>query len=280
MFPIVAKEQLSAEVYSMWIHAPLIAEERKAGQFIILQIDEQFGERIPLTIADADPAKGDVRIIFQAVGYSTKRLAQMEVGEALPVFLGPLGRPTHIEKRGTVVCVGGGIGVAPMHPIAQAMKAAGNKVIVIMGARNKDLLIMEEDMRKIADELIVCTDDGSYGRKALVTEPLKEVCVREKVDECVTIGPPIMMKFCAEATRPFGVPTIASLNSIMIDGTGMCGGCRVLVGGKIKFVCVDGPEFDAHQVDFDNLMKRNRTFVPREREENCNLLKLADQARR
>ncbi len=277
MFPIVAKEQLSAEVYSMWIHAPLIAEERRAGQFIILQLDEQFGERIPLTIADADPAKGDVRIIFQAVGYSTKKLAQMEVGEALPVFLGPLGRPTHIEKRGTVVCVGGGIGVAPMHPIAQAMKAAGNKVIVIMGARNKDLLIMEEDMRKIADELIVCTDDGSYGRKALVTEPLKEVCAREKVDECVTIGPPIMMKFCAEATRPFGVPTIASLNSIMIDGTGMCGGCRVLVGGKIKFVCVDGPEFDAHQVDFDNLMKRNRTFVPREREENCNLLRLADE---
>ena len=277
MFPIVAKEQLSAEVYSMWIHAPLIAEERRAGQFIILQLDEQFGERIPLTIADADPAKGDVRIIFQAVGYSTKKLAQMEVGEALPVFLGPLGRPTHIEKRGTVVCVGGGIGVAPMHPIAQAMKAAGNKVIVIMGARNKDLLIMEEDMRKIADELIVCTDDGSYGRKALVTEPLKEVCAREKVDECVTIGPPIMMKFCAEATRPFGVPTIASLNSIMIDGTGMCGGCRVLVGGKIKFVCVDGPEFDAHQVDFDNLMKRNRTFVPREREENCNLLRLAEE---
>ena len=277
MFPIVAKEQLSAEVYSMWIHAPLIAEERRAGQFIILQLDEQFGERIPLTIADADPAKGDVRIIFQAVGYSTKKLAQMEVGEALPVFLGPLGRPTHIERRGTVVCVGGGIGVAPLHPIAQAMKAAGNKVIVIMGARNKDLLIMEEDMRKIADELIVCTDDGSYGRKALVTEPLKEVCAREKVDECVTIGPPIMMKFCAEATRPFGVPTIASLNSIMIDGTGMCGGCRVLVGGKIKFVCVDGPEFDAHQVDFDNLMKRNRTFVPREREENCNLLRLADE---
>ena len=277
MFPIVAKEQLSAEVYSMWIHAPLIAEERKAGQFIILQIDEQFGERIPLTIADADPMKGDVRIIFQAVGFSTKKLAMMEVGDSLPVFLGPLGRPTHIEKRGTVVCVGGGIGVAPMHPIAQAMKAAGNKVIVIMGARNKDLLIMEEDMRKIADELIICTDDGSYGRKALVAEPLKEVCEREKVDECVTIGPPIMMKFCAETTRPFGVPTVASLNSIMIDGTGMCGGCRVLVGGKIKFVCVDGPEFDAHQVDFDNLMKRNRTFVPREREENCNLLRMAEE---
>ena len=277
MFPIVSKERLSADVFSMWVHAPLIAEARKAGQFIILQIDEQFGERVPLTIADADPAKGDVRIIFQAVGYSTKRLAQMGPGDALPVFLGPLGRPTDIERRGTVVCVGGGIGVAPMHPIAQAMKAAGNKVIVIMGARTKDLLILEAEMRAIADELIVCTDDGSYGRKGLVTEPLKEVCAREKVDECVTIGPPVMMKFCALTTKPFGVPTVASLNSIMIDGTGMCGGCRVLVGGKIRFVCVDGPEFDAHQVDFDNLMKRNRTFVPREREENCNLLRLADE---
>lgn len=279
MFPIVAKEQLSAEVYSMWIHAPLIAEERRAGQFIILQIDDQFGERIPLTIADADPAKGDVRIIFQSVGASTKRLAQMNVGDALPVFLGPLGKPTAIEKKGTVVCVGGGIGVAPMHPIAQALKAAGNKVIVIMGARNKELLIMEEEMRAIADELIVCTDDGSYGRKCLVTEPLKEICAREPVAECFTIGPPIMMKFCALTTKPFNVPTVASLNSIMIDGTGMCGGCRVLVGGKIKFVCVDGPEFDAHQVDFDNLMQRNRSFVAREREDNCNLLKMADAAK-
>jgi ferredoxin--NADP+ reductase len=276
MFPILEKEQLSADVYSMWIHAPLIAEERQAGQFIILQIDDQFGERIPLTIADADPEKGAVRIIFQAVGASTQKLAQMNPGDALPVFLGPLGKPTHIEKKGTVVCVGGGIGVAPMHPIAQAMKRAGNKVIVIMGARTKDLLILEKEMAAIADELIICTDDGSYGRKALVTEPLKEVCERETVAECVTIGPPIMMKFCALTTLSFKVPTTASLNSIMIDGTGMCGGCRVLVGGKIKFVCVDGPEFDAHQVDFDNLMKRNRAFVKREREDNCNLFKMAD----
>ncbi len=277
MFPIVSKEQLSADVYSMWIHAPLIAEERRAGQFIILQIDNEFGERVPLTIADADAQAGNVRIIFQAVGYSTKRLAAMNPGDALPVFLGPLGRPTAIEKKGTVVCVGGGIGVAPMHPIAQAMKAAGNRVIVIMGARTKDLLILEDEMRKIADELIICTDDGSYGRKGLVTEPLKEVCERGDIAECVTIGPPIMMKFCALTTKPFNVPTVASLNSIMIDGTGMCGGCRVLVGGKIRFVCVDGPEFDAHQVDFDNLMQRNRSFVPREREENCNLLRMADQ---
>lgn len=276
MFPIVAKEQLSADVYSMWIHAPLIAEERLAGQFIILQIDDQFGERIPLTIADADKAAGNVRIIFQAVGLSTKKLAQMNVGDALPVFLGPLGRPTEIAKKGTVVCVGGGIGVAPMHPIAQALKAAGNRVIVIMGARTKELLILEKEMRAIADEVIVCTDDGSYGRKCLVTEPLKEVCEREPIAEAFTIGPPIMMKFCALTTKPFNVPTVASLNSIMIDGTGMCGGCRVLVGGKIKFVCVDGPEFDAHEVDFDNLMKRNRAFVAREREEDCNLLKSAD----
>jgi ferredoxin--NADP+ reductase len=276
MFPIIQKEQLSADVYSMWIHAPLIAEERQAGQFIILQIDDQFGERIPLTIADADPEKGAVRIIFQAVGASTRKLAQMNPGDELPVFLGPLGKPTHIEKKGTVVCVGGGIGVAPMHPIAQAMKKAGNKVIVIMGARTKELLILEKEMAAIADELIICTDDGSYGRKALVTEPLKEVCEREQIAECVTIGPPAMMKFCALTTLPFAVPTTASLNSIMIDGTGMCGGCRVLVGGKIKFVCVDGPEFDAHQVDFDNLMKRNRAFVKREREDNCNLFKMAD----
>lgn len=276
MYPITQKEQLSSDVFSLWIHAPLIAEERRAGQFIMLQLDAEYGERIPLTIADADPVRGDVRIIFQAVGASTLRLAQMNVGDALPVFLGPLGKPTHVERKGTVVCVGGGIGVAPMHPIAQAMKAAGNKVIVIMGARTKDLLILEKEMAAIADELIICTDDGSYGRKALVTEPLKEVCAREPIAECVTIGPPIMMKFCALTTKPFNVPTTASLNSIMIDGTGMCGGCRVLVGGKIQFVCVDGPEFDAHQVDFDNLMKRNRAFVPREREDHCNLLKMAD----
>ena len=266
MFPILEKEQLSADVYSMWIHAPLIAEERQAGQFIILQIDDQFGERIPLTIADADPEKGAVRIIFQAVGASTQKLAQMNPGDALPVFLGPLGKPTHIEKKGTVVCVGGGIGVAPMHPIAQAMKRAGNKVIVIMGARTKDLLILEKEMAAIADELIICTDDGSYGRKALVTEPLKEVCERETVAECVTIGPPIMMKFCALTTKPYGIHTIVSLNTIMIDGTGMCGGCRVSVGGETKFVCVDGPEFDGHLVDWDNMLMRLGTYRPQEQE--------------
>lgn len=277
MNKILAKYQLSAEVFRMDIEAPLIAQSRKAGQFIILQVSDTFGERVPLTIADADPDTGSVTIIFQAVGATTRRLAQMNVGDELPVFLGPLGRPTEVRKYGTVVCVGGGIGVAPMHPIAQAMKKAGNKVIVIMGARTKELLILEDEMRKIADELIITTDDGSAGRKDLVTVPLKEVCEREKVDCAVVIGPPIMMKFCALTTKPFGVHTMASLNAIMIDGTGMCGGCRVSVGGKTRFVCVDGPEFDAHQVDFDNLMQRLKSFKCQEDEHKCNIQRMAQK---
>ncbi len=281
MFPIRSKKQLSADVFAMEIEAPLIAEERQAGQFVILQVDEHFGERVPLTIADADPKTGLVLIIFQAVGKTTKLLAQKNAGDALPVFLGPLGTPTHIEHFGTVVCVGGGIGVAPLFPIVQAMKLAGNRVIVIMGARTKDLLILEDEMRALADEVIVTTDDGSYGLKALVTVPLKEVCERSpKPDLAVMIGPPVMMKFCAETTRPFGVPSMASLNSIMIDGTGMCGGCRVSVGGKTRFVCVDGPEFDAHLVDFDNLMQRSRAFRDREQSDlthHCRLQAMADE---
>jgi len=265
MYKIVSKKQLSADVFRMELEAPLIARERKPGQFIILQIDNDVGERIPLTIADADPEKGTITIIFQTVGRTTHVLADKAVGDSVPALLGPLGQPTHIEKVGHVVCVGGGIGVAPMHPIAQAMKAAGNKVTIIMGARNQSLLIMEEEMRKIADELIIVTDDGSYGRKALVTVPLKELCEQTpKPDLAVIIGPPIMMKFGAETTRPYSVPTVVSLNTIMIDGTGMCGGCRVTVGGKTKFVCVDGPEFDGHLVDFDNMMKRLRAYKTRE----------------
>ena len=249
----------------MEIEAPLIARERKPGQFIILQIDDSIGERIPLTIADADPEKGTITLIFQTVGKTTHILAEKSVGDSVPALLGPLGQPTHIEKLGHVVCVGGGIGVAPLHPIAQAMKAAGNKVTIIMGARTQELLVMEEEMRKIADELIIVTDDGSYGRKGLVTHPLKELCEQSpKPDMAVIIGPPIMMKFGAETTRPYAVPTVVSLNTIMIDGTGMCGGCRVTVGGKTKFVCVDGPEFDGHLVDFDNMMKRLRAYKPRE----------------
>jgi ferredoxin--NADP+ reductase len=257
MNKILKKEQLSDQVYRMQIATPLIANECKPGQFIILQVDDDFGERIPLTIADANPDAGSITIIFQSVGRTTHLLAEMNVGDSIPDLLGPLGQPTHIEKFGHVVCVGGGIGVAPLHPIAKAMKAAGNKVTIIMGARNKSLLIMEDEMREIADELIVMSDDGSYGRQGLVTVPLKELCEQSpKPDMAVIIGPPIMMKFGAETTRPYAVPTVVSLNTIMIDGTGMCGGCRVTVGDETKFVCVDGPEFDGHLVDFDNLIKR------------------------
>ncbi len=258
----------------MTVRAPLIAEERKPGQFVILQLDDNFGERIPLTIADADPVEGSITLVFQTVGKTTHRLALLSEGDKIENLVGPLGQPTHIEKVGTVVCVGGGIGVAPLHPIAQGMKRAGNRVVIIIGARTKDLVILEDRMRAIADELIICTDDGSYGRKALVTAPLKELCERDpKPDMVVAIGPPIMMKFCAETTRPFGVPTVVSLNSIMIDGTGMCGGCRVTVGGQTKFTCVDGPEFDGHLVDFDNLMKRLGAYKKQEdmAHEKCHL---------
>lgn len=278
MNKVLEKVQLSDQVFKMKLEAPLIAEERKAGQFVIVQKDTNYGERIPLTIADADPDEGSITIIFQTVGKTTIELSQFEVGQSIENVLGPLGQPTHIKKVGTVVCVGGGIGVAPMHPIAQAMKEAGNRVVIIMGARNKELIIMEEEMRAIADELIVVTDDGSYGRKALVTEPLKELCEKGEADEVVAIGPPIMMKFCAETTRPYGIPTVVSLNTIMVDGTGMCGGCRVTVGGKTKFVCVDGPEFDGHQVDFDNMMLRLGAYKDKEQEE-AHKCKLEEQIR-
>ncbi len=271
---ILGKKQLSDEVFQITVKAPLIAEERRPGQFVILQLNSNFGERIPLTIADADQANGTITLIFQVVGRTTHLLAELAKGDRIENLVGPLGRPTHVEKFGTVVCVGGGIGVAPMHPIAKAMKEAGNRVIIIMGARNKSLLIMEDVMRKIADELIVCTDDGSYARKCLVTEPLKEVCQRDpKPNLAIAIGPPIMMKFCAQTTKPFGVPTVVSLNTIMVDGTGMCGGCRVTVGGKTRFVCVDGPEFDGHLVDFDNMMKRLAAYKTRENQahEKCHL---------
>ena len=254
----------------MDIEAPLVASERKAGQFIILMVDADMGERIPLTIADADAAKGTITIIFQTVGATTMKLSRLEPGDSIAAVLGPLGRPTSIrgengEKPGRVVCVGGGIGVAPMHPIAQALKAAGNEVTIIMGARNESLFVMKDEMAAIAGErLILITDDGSSGRKGLVTEPLKELCEAKAVDEVITIGPPIMMKFCALATKPYGVKTVASLNTIMIDGTGMCGGCRVTVGGETKFVCVDGPEFDAHLVDWDLMLKRMGAFKPQE----------------
>ncbi|MBP7902639.1 MAG: sulfide/dihydroorotate dehydrogenase-like FAD/NAD-binding protein [Spirochaetes bacterium] len=271
---IIFKKQLSADVFMMKIAAPHIAEERKPGQFVILQLDTDFGERIPLTIADADPKEGSVTIIYQAVGNTTHRLSTLNVGDKIQNLLGPLGQPTHIKNFGSVVCVGGGIGVAPLHPIAKALKQAGNHVTVIIGARNKDLIILEEEMKAIADELIICTDDGSKGRKDLVTAPLKELCEKDpKPDLAVAIGPPIMMKFAALTTKPYGVHTVVSLNTIMVDGTGMCGGCRVTVGGQTKFVCVDGPEFDGHLVDFDNMMLRLGSYKVKEEEDHhqCHL---------
>ncbi|HCE42273.1 MAG TPA: sulfide/dihydroorotate dehydrogenase-like FAD/NAD-binding protein [Lentisphaeria bacterium] len=284
MNKILAKKKLSENVFMMQIESPLIASERLPGQFIILSLSDDYAERIPLTIADADPVKGSITIIFQAVGKTTKNLAKLDAGDKIANLVGPLGSPTHIEKFGTVVCIGGGIGVAPMHPIAQGMKKAGNKVVIIIGARSKDLVIMEDEMRKIADELIICTDDGSYGRKTLVTEPLKELCERSpKPDLAVAIGPPIMMKFCAAATKPYNVPTVVSLNTIMVDGTGMCGGCRVTVGKETKFVCVDGPEFDGHLVDFDNMMKRLNSYKKQEKlhdEKDCHLNQQIETARK
>lgn len=253
---VISKIALSENVFRMKVEAPLIAKARKPGQFVIVGVNEEYGERIPLTIAGADPDSGTIELIFQRVGKSTSQMADLSVGEEMGYAAGPLGQPTHVEKYGTVVCIGGGIGNAPLLPIATAMKEAGNKVISIIGARTKELLILEDDFKAISDELIVVTDDGSYGRKAMVTEPLKEICQNEKPDLAVAIGPAIMMKFCCKTTEEFGVHTVVSLNTIMVDGTGMCGGCRVEVGGETKFVCVDGPEFDGHKVDFDQMIKR------------------------
>ncbi len=279
MNKILYKEQLSDDVYLMKVEAPLIAEERLPGQFIMLQLDSDFGERIPLTIADASQEEGSITLIFQVVGKTTSNLAQLNEGDAINNLVGPLGQPTHIDNFGKVVCVGGGIGVAPLHPIAQALKKAGNHVTIIIGARTKDLIILEKEMEAIADEFVVCTDDGSYQRKALVTEPLKEACEQEsKPDMAIAIGPPIMMKFCAETTRPYDVFTQVSLNTIMVDGTGMCGGCRVNVGNEVKFVCVDGPEFDGHKVDFDNMMNRLSSYKDIEtKAHKCNLEKSIKQ---
>ena len=274
MHKILEKRQLSYDkerdqsVFYYKVEAPEIARNRKAGQFIIFQLDEDYGERIPLTIADANPEEGWIAIVFQTVGATTRRFsATFNVGDNIPVLVGPLGKPTHIEKKdGAVLCVGGGIGIAPLHPIVEANHKIGNKVITIIGARTKELLFFEDEMRAPSDELIIVTDDGSYGRKAVVTEPLKEICEREKVSEIVSIGPAIMMKFCVAAARPFNVPITTSLNTIMIDGTGMCGCCRVKVGDKTKFVCVDGPEFNGYEVDFDNMMQRMTAFKDKEKE--------------
>ncbi len=262
---IVSKNQLSEDVFTADIEAPLVAQARKPGQFVIISINNKYAERIPLTIAGADPKKGTIKLIWQRVGKTTAQMADMKVGEQLKNVAGPLGKPTHIKNFGTVVCIGGGIGNAPLLPIATALKDAGNNIITILGARTKELLILEDEFAKISDEMIVTTDDGSVGRKALVTEPLEEICKRNpKPDQAFAIGPAIMMKFCCQTTKKYEVPTEVSLNTIMVDGTGMCGGCRVEVDGKVKFVCVDGPEFDGHKVNFDLMMRRLGAYKEQE----------------
>ncbi|MDD5326723.1 MAG: sulfide/dihydroorotate dehydrogenase-like FAD/NAD-binding protein [Phycisphaerae bacterium] len=254
---IVSKTRISEDVFTADVETPLIARAARPGQFVIIAINTEYSERIPLTIAGADAEKGTIRLIWQRVGKTTSELSDMKTGDCISNIAGPLGKPTHIQNFGTVVCVGGGIGNAPLLPIAKALKEAGSKIISILGARTKPLLILENEFAEISDELIITTDDGSYGRKALVTEPLKEICRRQpKPNQVFVIGPAIMMKFCCDVTKQFDVPTQVSLNTIMVDGTGMCGGCRIEFDGKPKFVCVDGPEFDGHKVNFDLMMKR------------------------
>ncbi len=266
MYKIVSKEQFSEKVFRLRVEAPLIAKAYRAGNFVIIRVGEK-GERIPLTIAHADVEKGIITLVIQKVGLSSSRLCDLNEGDYITDVVGPLGQATHIENFGTVVCAGGGVGVAPMLPIAAALKKAGNRVISVLAGRSKDLIILEKEVREVSDEVIIMTDDGSYGDKGLVTEGIERVIKREKVDHCVAIGPAIMMKFVCKLTKQYEIPTVVSLNTIMVDGTGMCGACRVTVGGKTKFVCVDGPEFDGHQVDFDGMMQRLGSFRREEAEE-------------
>jgi NAD(P)H-flavin reductase len=259
MNKIIQKEFLSENVVRLVVEAPFIAKARKAGHFVIVKVGK-YGERIPLTIAQADVQAGTITLIIQQVGKSTRKICALNPGEFITDLVGPLGKATHIEKFGTVVCACGGVGTAPMLPIVEAMKAAGNRVITVLAARTKELIILEKEMRRVSDEVVIMTDDGSYGQKGLVTQGVEQVIQQEKVDLCVTIGPAVMMKFVSRLTEKYQIPTVASLNTIMVDGTGMCGACRVTVGGKTKFVCVDGPEFDAHQVDFDEMMMRLNAY--------------------
>ncbi len=263
---IVSKQQFSENVFKFEVEAPLIAKSRRAGHFVIIRIGEK-GERIPLTIADSDVKRGTITLVVQRIGLSTNRLCKLEAGDMITDVVGPLGQATHIEKFGTVLCAGGGVGTAPMLPIIKALKEAGNKVIAVLAGRTKELIILEDEVRKYADETIIMTDDGSYGNKGVVTVGMEEVINREKVDKCFAIGPAIMMKFCCLLTQKYNISTDVSLNTIMVDGTGMCGACRVSVGGKTRFVCVDGPEFDGHEVDWDGMMKRMGAFKETEREE-------------
>lgn len=259
MNKIVDKEYFSANVVKFEVEAPLIAKSRKAGHFVIVRVGEK-GERIPLTIASSNIERGTITIVIQAVGASSKKICELNVGDYITDVVGPLGQATHIENFGTVICAGGGVGVAPMLPIIEAMKKAGNRVISVLAARTKDLVIMEKQVAEYSDEVVVMTDDGSYGKQGLITNGIEDVINREKVDLCVTIGPAIMMKFVSLLTKKYNIPTMASLNTIMVDGTGMCGACRITVGGKTKFVCVDGPEFNAHEVDFDEMLMRLKAY--------------------
>lgn len=266
MYRITYQEDLTPSIHLLKILAPAVARKAREGQFVMLTIDEK-GERIPLTIAGYDRAQGTVTIIFMELGKTTRKLASLGIGDSVLSFLGPLGVATHIEKYGTVVCVGGGFGVATTAPIARAMKEAGNTVISIMGFRNKELMFWEDELRRFSDEVYITTDDGSYGRKGVVTDPLKEMLEQgRKIDLVMAIGPAIMMKFVAKITEPFGVKTIVSLNPILVDGTGLCGSCRVSIGGETMFACVDGPDFDGHQVDWDLLMSRQRVYLDEEKE--------------
>ena len=275
-YKILAKKEICPNQYEITVEAPYVVRNAQAGQFIIFRADEN-GERVPLTIADVNKEKGELTLVFMAVGYSTKKLAELNVGEEIHDIVGPLGKPTDIKKYGTVVCLAGGYGAAPCYLIAKAFKEAGNKVYMIMGARTKELIFWADKMKDACTELFITTDDGSMGEKGFVTQVLEKIMNREKVDYAIAVGPMPMMRAVADLTRDKGIYTEASMNPIMVDGTGMCGACRVTVGGEVKFACVDGPDFDAHKIDFDEVINRTRIYKAQERtrDQNCNLLKRA-----
>jgi ferredoxin/flavodoxin---NADP+ reductase len=278
MGKIIEKEYLSEKVVKLVISEPRIAVKRKAGHFVIIRIGEK-GERIPLTISSSDPNNGTITLIIQKVGVTSHKVANLNVGDEITDISGPLGQATDIIKAGTVLCAGGGVGIAPLLPIVEAMKKAGNRVITVLAGRSKDLIILEKEIRANSDEVIVMTDDGSYGKKGLVTNGMEEIILREKINLAITIGPAIMMKYASILTKKYNLPTMASLNSIMVDGTGMCGACRVTVNGKTKFVCVDGPEFDAHEIDFDELLMRLKAYSDEEYQAYLNYKQTEDIAK-
>ncbi len=276
MHKIINKTFFSENVVQLEIEAPRIAKARRAGHFVIVKIGEK-GERFPLTIAGANREKGTITLVVQKVGVSSRKLAALEVGDSITDLVGPLGQATHIENKGTILACGGGVGVAPLLPIVEAYKNAGNRVITVIAARSKDLIILEDQIKAFSDELIIMTDDGSYGKKGLITEGMEEAIQKENISEAMIIGPAIMMKFASLTTKKYNIPTLASLNTIMVDGTGMCGACRISVGGKTKFVCVDGPEFDAHKVDFDEMLLRLNGYKDMEKNADENYLKEHDR---